>query len=100
VTDYQTWVVEFVELVSSPQTGTSLALDTDNDQTAAISWGSSSASQGPRLVVAGPGQFFGWDGVAVDGPGGAFGAMKWIGGKLAVAHQDPISKDLRFTKHD
>jgi hypothetical protein len=88
-----------VGLVSSPQAGTSLALDADNNLTAAISWGSLT-SQGSKLVVAGPGQYFGWDGVWVDGPGGAFGAMKWIGGKLAVAHYDATNRDMRFTKHD
>jgi hypothetical protein len=46
------------------------------------------------------GWLFGWDGAVIDQPGGGWSSMKWIAGKLGVAHYDPVNKNLRFTKHD
>jgi hypothetical protein len=100
--DYQTWSREHVSFVSSPQPGTSIVLDLDDNQTAAISWGAPSSGV-PRLVVARPGQFLGWDGAVADQPGGSYSSMGWHGGKLVVAHYNDTGAgggDLRFTKHD
>jgi hypothetical protein len=101
--DYQTWAYEHVSYVSSPQPGTSIVLDQDDLDTAAISWGSPSSTGVPRLVVAHPGQFIGWDGALAAQPGGSFSSLGWYGGKLVVAHYDDTGAaggDLRFTKHD
>jgi hypothetical protein len=97
--DYQTWAVEHVSFVSTPQAGTSIALDSDNANAIAITYGTTT-STGPKLVWAYPGWLFGWDGAVIDQPGGGWSSMKWIAGKLGVAHYDPIDKNLRFTKHD
>jgi hypothetical protein len=98
-TDYYNWAVEHVTFLSGPQAGTSIVLDTDNIDTAAISYGTNTSS-GYKLVLVYPNNLYGWDGVAIDNPGGAYSSMRRIADKLSIAHYDPVGHDLRFSEHD
>jgi hypothetical protein len=99
--DYQTWAHEHVSFVVNPQPGTSILLDQDDIDTAAIGWGTP-VNGIPSLVVASPGAIYGWSAYKAD-QGGSYSTMAWYAGKVVAAHYDDNGAgggDLRFSKNE